>query len=460
MTGYKKSVLKTDNKKKRVRITKFNAYMGIGNDGLGSDAGVLNAVESLNCDCADGGLRAGPGIRVCTDRVGRMIQVPTGAAEVTKIYPVVLKTENGYKETVSIITADGALCVYDDVEGTFKEKGYVTADAIAVTAMDGELEAKTVFMGEGGAVVYDSAGARFVGPEGVSNAGCICGNRLFMAVEPFSVAYSEALSVENFAVSIDDGGVIHFPTEFGKILSLIAVEEYVYIVYERGVSRLKSAGAAREFRLERLAYGGGSILAGSAANLGGVLVFLAEDGGYRVKGNKTERAWKKTLVLPLRGGQVCDHAVSEGKYLVRYIDENGWKRTAALDAEGESGFYIFDAPALSGGMGNAYCCFDGEICRIVKDGELPTGSAYRFVSEKTDFGVTGRKLLKSLRFKGTGSFRVNVDDGRKETVLSLIFSDSEAVADVFLRGEAFTMTFFLDKDTKIAELVAELEYLA
>lgn len=460
MTGYKKSVLKAKGKKKKVRITKFNAYLGMGNDGFGADEGVLNAVESLNCDCADGELGTGLGIRVCTDRVGRTIQTPTGAAEVKRIYPVALKTESGYKETVCIVTADGALCVYDDGEGAFKEKAYVAADAVAVTAMDGELEAKTVFMGEGGAVVYDSAGARFVGPEGVTNAGCVCGNRLFMAVSPFSVAYSEPLNVENFTASIDDGGVIRFPTEFGKILSLVAVEEYVYVVYERGVSRLKTAGAAREFRLEKLAYDGGSILAGSAANFGGALTFLAEDGGYRAQGNRLERAWKKTLILPLRGGQVCDHVVSDGAYLIRYIDENGRRRTAALDADGESGFYIFDAPALSGGLGKAYCCFDGGICQIVKDGELPTGNTYRFVSERTDLGVAGRKLLRSLRFKGTGSFRVNVDDGRTEKVVSLTFSDGEAAADLFLRGEAFTMTFFLDKGAKIVELVAELEYLA
>jgi len=108
--------------------------------------------------------------------------------------------------------------------------------------------------------------------------------------------------------------------------------------------------------------------------------------------------------------------------------------------------------------GKTYCQTEDDVCWVLDDVDLPTGEEYSFLTT-TDFGVNGRKTLKTLKIEGEGGFLLTVKSSFGAKRLEMDLTGGCDCVKVGLRGERFSLDFSLKKGAKIEKVEAEIEYL-
>ena len=456
--GYEKSLLGVTAKTELVRYDTFSVEE---NGKGGGKSGALVGTESENCDLTDGVIRAGFGITPYLFDDGTELSGASSLPEADAYFTLADKQEDGtYAEKLGFITLTGTVFLYDETTGTMKSKYAFGTRMKAVAAIDGEERTGVVFAGEAGVYFYtETDGMVECGPTKAVAAACVCKDRVFCAEEPFAIRYSAPLQPTDFSESIEDGGRIVLPSVSGKIVALVTFQGAVYVFYEYGISKLETAGGAREFKLEKLGYGGGKIFGDSVGvcSVGGEKAFfLASDGAYVFDGENAERICENLKIQPVCEGQVCGHAEFDGKYFLRFVDTDGEKRGLVVDAATKTGYRAFAPKGLSACRGKGICFADSKLRRLEKDGSFPSGTTYAFSAAKTDFGIAGKKTLESVRFFGEGQIVVMVGTGRREKTVKVKFENGEAKMRVWLRGEYFSLQIVLKKGASVNGAVAKI----
>lgn len=426
-------------------------------------AGTLTAETSANCAVVNGTLQTGVGIEAYTLADWTEFLIPSNLPAVDSFFLLPKREADGsYTEKFGYISKRGLLFLYDESTDALTQRFDFGCKMKAVVAVDSAEETRLILSGEGGVYAFTEAeGATLVASAKALPAACAVKGRAFCALEPFTLAYSAPYAPTDFSESINGGGSICLPSNAGKIRELLAFDGCVYVLYEYGISRVRVAGAARDFAVETVGYNGGRICGGAqVCSVGGdKLFFLAEDGLYAFDGSKVYRVCENLQIRPARDTLASGSAAFEGKYFVCFTDEAGAEKGVLVDAERETGYYTFATEGLSVCRGRAYCR-ERNMLQFVREGSaLPLGEAYTFTSGALDFGESGVKTLRTLRVLGEGEVQIEVQSGKTARKKTLVCEDGEARMDLKMRGKSFVLRFTLSQGARLLGVEAEVSRL-
>ncbi|MBQ8292100.1 MAG: hypothetical protein IJX88_06335 [Clostridia bacterium] len=423
--------------------------------------------ESINCEVADGVVQVGMGVsRVVVEgnnlSVGEYVPVPDS------VFMFWQKTDTGaYTSQLGYVSKEGVMYMYETSKGAFVSRHMFGERVKPLTAMDREKTPHLLFVGTKSVYAYTAAGV--VKPtiekadgETFAGAGCVCKNRVFLVVQPFTLIYSAPLAPRDFTVTADDGGRICFPSDKGKMVAVCPFGEGLALFYEYGIAKLKIEGSARNFAWTYTPYGGGKIFGDSVGvcGVGGEKVFfLAEDGLYVLDKSGARKVCRELPIFPKTNGQVCNHAESNGKYYLTYKDDDGNACGVAVDAERESGYRTFAPTGLSLCEGKAFCMTADKALCTIGGGALPNGVFADFTLIPTDFGLQGRKTVQKLCVYGEGTATLKVSDGIRVKTFTIDFANGAAEATVRLCGERFFLSGTLQGNARIKGIRAEVSSL-
>ncbi len=455
MTGFEKEALRCKSRKRKIVFDTFSV-------GASVKDGALSAVGAKNCDFVNGTLKTGVGVEKFLLEDGSELALPvTGGVDSLFLWRTAGSNAPSMK-TAGAITEDGSVWFFNLAAKSWKWIRTFKGRMRAISARDGEGENLLILYGGAGAFACRFSGStQQIYPYAVSGA-CVCQGRLFLATDGKKIVYSTPYQPTYFAASIDDGGAVELPTDLGKIVEIVSFQNAVCVLYEYGLGRLEIAGSARDFRFEKIGYGGGRIVEGSAGvcSVGGEkLFFLAEDGVYVFDGKRVEACCKNLALSPIGHTQVCNHAQFEGKYFVCFVDKNGEKMGVVVDAESGKGYEAFAPLALSSSLGEGLCLENGYVYKMKAIGVLPHTETAEFRVEKLRFGSAKKTLLRGLRFFGKGTFEVFVESGERSKTETLRIVGGEAFLPLRLRGGEFLLKIRLDAGSEISRIEAETETL-
>ena len=439
------------------RTARYEGF-ALGKDTRSAKKSLLCGVGK-NCALKNGALEYGVGVEALRMN-GNEVYVLDGEYVPYQLFCVWEKNADGeYLATPAYTAKNGDF--YIQREGTYWERirnfGTLTY-AFTVLGENGALQ--TALVGAAGVYVY--AEGECVRASALGRAvrtGCSFMGRSFCAVAQSTLVFSAPFAPLDFSPSLNDGGSIRLPNEKGEIVALTALENQIYVFQEFGICVLKPTGAARGFVVENVDYTGGRILeggVGTCATKGAKVFFLAEDGVYELDAKSVKRTCENLEILPKRGGQICVHAVAEGKYYVRFLDEENEARLLVLDGASGEGYYAFAPTALGTYQGEATCVC-GVGAYVLREGKsLPQSEAARFVARGLEFGKRGVKCLEGLTLYGCGNAKITVGNGKKSKSFFVELAEGVALVKPFLRGRRFSIEIELAIGAKLTGMEAEV----
>ena len=419
--------------------------------GTENKAGIFSFSDVRNCLFRDGKMETGFGFSPYYTAEGKIPSV-NDPEDPPAAFALLPYTDAGEQKTALMYVSEtGVSYIWNEEYGTFDFTLKTFDDVPAILPVYRENgEAVLAFCGKDGVWLYDRK-TEFsqVYAASAANAACVFHERLFFIEKPFTVRYCAPLDSNDREENADDAGYIEFPSEEGELIGLKVLNETVYLFRERGIIKLDAKGAARDFSAELLPYGGERIFSGSIAACGERIFFLAESGVYAFEERKISRV--DVPVFPVRNGQVCECAAWDGKYFLRYADENGDFKVLILDSETrEACFSVPSIRALSDTQSLLICLSENNICLADKDGDLPSGNLYAAYKENTDFGISGRKLWKTLTLDGEGACRIEVENEYEKRCFDGKFKDGKLSVRPLLKGERFSLRLYPQKATRFS----------
>ena len=417
-----------------------------------------------NVEFLDGEARTGVGVAELRSLSGEKLKL-YDVPSVDSVFTVQTQENGGVKRTHALLTVQGDFYEWDEQAKRFEPMRIFGGrmKAVPVTSAVEEGEAQCVMLvGSGGVYMLGERQMTVASVSKVLPTGCFALGRFFFVKSPFTLSYSTPYVPLDNADSIEDGGNVRLPTAYGPITGIAAMDEFVYIFYEYGISRMKVSGSARTFRVEPLHYAGGKIhgdTLGVCAATEKKILFLAEDGLYALQNECAKKVCKELDITPLRGEYNCGVAVFDGKYFVSYLDIDGTRKAVVADAETGKGYFAFAAVGLSLFAGRAYCQSGGLIQGLTAcGGDLPDGETHTFETEDICFGKQ-RKTLDAITLLGEGNCSVCIrcEQGEWHGRLSLTQGVDRQMPR--LRGKRFSFAFTLDKGSRLRGVQAEFQSL-
>lgn len=427
------------------------------------EKGVLTAINSINCSCADKVLQGGIGYEYLYNRNGE--EIKTAPLKNTLAYYLLEGWANGGGTELTdyyfVLTEDGSIYQYSANLGGYVKKAEVGLQAGIVAAYAPNGETRILVAGENGGYCVDGEDWTEItetdGEKGTS-AICFSKNRVFLGERPCKLLYGNPELPWDFTSSYDDGGYAYLPLNKGNIVDITEFGDSIYIFFQRGIMRLKPDGLARNFQLSEAEYSGGEIFAKSVGVCGNWIFFLSENGICRFDGNKVERVGRFLGITPSKSRQNCAHATVGEYFVLRYFDELLWmKRTVALRADGNDGYFLSDFTALNECNRTPLCAVGTRLATLKLGGNLPDGEKRVFESDFISLGGEGKKYLKSVTFYGEGCFAFEVFDGEAWTAFEIEDMIQKKTLKIGLHAEDFRFRFIIHKEAKLRRLVVEYE---
>lgn len=445
MTCFEKSVLRLKTKSLQRKYDTFALAERQGENG------VFSLDLANNCELSKDGARVGVGVSAFTLASGNVSYDWNLSAPKSFFY---------HGEKFGFLSDENKVYFYDESTRKFLLAHTFDGEMTAVEAQDRNGEYHLCFVGEAGVYFYEGETEMvLLSQNSFLPLACVFQGRIFTA-SANAIAFSAPFQAGDFAQSIDDGGNIVFPANTGEVVSVAATSTAVFFFCQYGIWKLTAAGSARDFRLESVGFTGGEILRGSAcavaSSKGEKIFFFTESGVFRLDDSGVESICRN-LALPLkREGQVCEHAPLDGQvfYSYRALDQS--VRGVVIDVETEKAYHAFTAEGVCKLRGDAVAVVDGLVYVIKKGAPLPTWRIAELIAEKTDFQLSGRKTLKSLRVLGEGQITLSLRCGRKTKTFTLQPQNGEIKVDVKMKGEYFRVRFVLTENARLRGLEAEL----
>lgn len=421
--------------------------------------GTLTALDSECCDFTDGTLKMGVGLTEY-ERSNGVVLLGAAKPEADFFFRVPKSGVGDDPDTLYYASIFGGLYRYDD-EWKSWETVYEFGSRIKlVTAIDRAGVERFLFACDAGVYILDETGnVSATAIAKAAPAACFFQDRVFCAVEPYTLVYSAPLDPTNFTESIDDGGRVVLPSDKGKIVALLTMKNKLFVFYEYGISVLEGAGTAREFEIKSVEYNGGKVCGDSVGvcSVGGQKAFfLATTGLYVFDGEKARKTCENLLIEQKREGQVCVHAEFDGQYYLSYIHRSGEKRGICVNAEREKGyktFYVCGACVVKGvPLGNFY----GRVYTFdCVHGKLLGTYRYTFSVPDFKFGAEGVKTLQRFTVFGHGEVTVRIGCGARTVEKKLLIPSGQASMRLGLRGESFDLQINIGRYTTITGVEAE-----
>ena len=417
----------------------------------------------FGCDCKDGTLKNGLRLKTYLTRGGLQIK-QTMNRDLKKIVFFTTKNSKGnVVDRVALIgDANEYFFLFDDEFSVPMFSSYNSEKGFSCELLWSEedgTETYYIVSNEGLKKVQGRAERKGIVYFNKTRGGCICKERIFLAKENGELWYSMPLDPTDYEETVDDSGRIQLVPDGEKLIDLCAFGEYIYAFFERKILRITAAGAARDFKVERVAYDGSQVIKGSVTVGGKCVFFLTETGVYSLAGKRAEKMDALKIVKPLGENAFCSSAYVAGKYLLTYqTDAAGTYQTVVIDEKGEDWYYTSLMKGLTNYKGKAYAYVYHQLLEINPAGDIYPEQSGVFYVRNLRFG-NGRVGLKRLRFEGVGSFSLTLKVDGKERTYDLECADGEAVAEVGLAGSSFALSFALREDCELKNMTASVEAL-
>lgn len=134
------------------------------------------------------------------------------------------------------------------------------------------------------------------------------------------VWFSDAFDPYDWSVSLDAGGYIYTDGSAGKVLAIVPMSDFLFVVCEYGLYRLTAYSDQSSFTLKRISSDTGRIFAKSAVVCGDSLVFAAGDGVYGSDGYGVRKLTSRADKL-LADAKDVSAVFWRGKYLACFDDD-------------------------------------------------------------------------------------------------------------------------------------------
>lgn len=437
MLGLEKSTVKKKNSQKGYAFDSFS---------IEKKANAMFLQQNMNCECRDGALRCGVGVTpVYNDSGGQLFYNTT-----TDLEGIFVGRLSDGTLVVFLARADGGLYGLNITSGEIAKRVTLGVNVTHCTMRDENGNVYLLFSGDTGAYCTINGRSFIQIALGEFVGSCTAGRRFFIATQK-GVLYSKPLNPRILDEGPHDGGELNLPSGEEKVFGICSLEEKVYLFTERSVFRLSVSAKATDFRLEKLAFSGGYICKRSAIAVGEGIIFLAEDGAYRLHGEQIEQIHTPLHIRPYDVSTVCKTGCCEGYALIEYVEKtaSGEQHTVrlAISSDGKRVFVTDNFGCLGG---NEYT---GVLAGVHRFTCADPTSLYRRAikgqSVEMDFGSTKRKRLRKIRLQGEGSVRVDITANGSTHQHVLAFSDGKASASLYSVGERFTFGFYLSPGSEI-----------
>lgn len=133
------------------------------------------------------------------------------------------------------------------------------------------------------------------------------------------VWFSDAFDPYDWSVSLDAGGYIYTDGSAGKVLAIVPMSDFLFVVCEYGLYRLTAYSDQSSFTLKRISSDTGRIFAKSAVVCGDSLVFAAGDGVYGSDGYGVRKLTSRADKL-LADAKDVSAVFWRGKYFACFDD--------------------------------------------------------------------------------------------------------------------------------------------
>ncbi|MBQ8468682.1 MAG: hypothetical protein IJ542_02880 [Clostridia bacterium] len=116
-------------------------------------------------------------------------------------------------------------------------------------------------------------------------------DRLFVTDSslPYSVAYSENRDPTTWAMSTGDIATIDFSDDLGKVIKVVALDNYIFVFRQFGIIKIYSGKDSNSFSISKMYFSNGRINANSICQMGDNIAFVASSGLYVFDGLNTKK---------------------------------------------------------------------------------------------------------------------------------------------------------------------------
>lgn len=445
----------TSVRKRKRTYTSFSFSLGGLTKKRGVDGLIFSAGE--NCDFSKDRLAAGLGLESVRSLTGGEILSEWADDEVASVCVYCENAELNTGECVCVLLKNGKLFFYERETATFTEvgNGYSEEACLVPAYQAGEPTVIGVLGASGVRVAYPTGETAVLYERPVSATGAFFHGRIFF-VDGFSVRYGAPFLFDDFEENADDAGTIELGSEGGEIVALVSCGEKLFAVRQYGLVEISALGAAREFALKKIAYGGGEVKRGGVCAVGESLIFLATDGVYRFSNGGFSKILSGKIADLDETGKLVASAV-DGKYRLDYLNTDGEKRSLVVN--GEDGSYYFSFP-IYGGRGGGFTAgvLDRVFVKATEGGALPTGEKHVARVGGLEFGALGEKVVRKLRCFGRGELALTIRSERGEKRAELVL-EPYAAAEFALKGREFEIEFVLKSGAAVERLEVEFDLI-
>lgn len=409
-------------------------------------SGKMSAEESLGFEETEDGIKTSYGKE--DFKLGESVFALPAGVKVQKLMSYTYRSgvSDNYGNILFIYCSDEYLYKYSAEDGLIKTNIAFSAPPEGINYRTPQGEDIMLFIGKPYSYKFTGVTSTYKIMSSAPSSSCAAVHyeRLFSVDSSYDakVCFSAALDIEDWESGIQKAGYIEAYDDTGKVLRAFALDNRLYLMRERGITRLRALGDNLNFSLRRVSAFTGKIDGKSCCLCGSRIVFLSDAGIYLFNGEKSERVCDE---LFMRIDEVLSYACFfRNRYFVAVKLKSGETATLCMDAEAKKGFFLPFGTYYPAEFKGDLLFSDGEkILRLSdenEEGECVWESGF------TDFSLGGRmKYLKNIFVKGEGDYILTVyADGGGYSKYS-----SDNKFSPMLRGRKFNI--------KIAAKKAELK---
>lgn len=418
------------------------------------DLGELVFSEGINCDFSKGNISVGLGAEQLKNVRGVELVAEFSDDEPASVCVYFEHEELETGASVCALLKDGRLLFYNASGRTFSVAGEeFPKNSLLLPVYQKGVPAAIAVIGERGVrVAYPSGEITVMYEKAVSSVAAFYHGRIFFT-DGFTVRYGAPFVFDDYEEDADGAGAIELGSEGGELVALVSVGEKLFVVRQHGLAEISAVGAAREFAVKRIAYGGGEIKKGGVCAVRERLIFLASDGVYRyLQGEFTKLVSGK--LEDLDEEKAIAASAAGDKYRLAYTDKNAKKKALVVDGEDGSCYLSFVLYGLQNGSFTAGI----RSCRFFKAAdkvELPSDEECYARVFKVDFGESGEKVVRKISCIGRGKVALTISSNRGEKKGELVLTPKDSM-QFALKGREFDIEISLQNGAVIERI--EVEY--
>ena len=410
------------------------------------EKGALVATETTNCHCFNGRIESGVGIEYILNSQDSTVAI---GKTPQKIVPAFYESEGVRYQVAVLVDVDGVVWIYNEKTDSLLDQGKVAQGKVGICIAPTEEGDAGAFIAARNAFWQTGYRSNIVMERlGETNGSvCVFKDRVFYS-SGRKIRFSNVGRYTDFADSAYGGGTIEVWEGMGNVLQLLPYGDAILLFKDRAILKLYAAGAADQFRIERLDYNGGRIASYSAAQCGKYVLFTTSKGDvYCLDGSKISK-----IATGLPSSFAADDlaTASDGENYFR----SDSSQTLVMNPKGES-YFAFRIEGLTDCDGSATGVYWNSLCRYNPLGSLPYGQKASFKVQGLKIGNDQEKIVRRITVYGQGSVNLTFA-GDRDSKNQIFKATKQGVSfDLEMRGEVFDLTILLDRLSYIDKIAFE-----